>query len=496
MEGRWEVDERVDEGGSPGEASAGAPWLNAGLLLIGLVCAAVVAVFLVRALWRADKKRPAGATVELRAGRQQSELHPGQEKPLSAAEPARSGPKGPREVSEQLLKDEAIEVAGCLVNDLPNRPEPLALLALAHNRLGDSAKAVGCWQRCLELDPNSAAAYDALGRIALTKDECEKAVAHFRKALAIDPKVSQVRTALADALMRSGEVEEAVAVLEEDLKDSPRNVESLSRLGQAWLQLKEYDKARERFAAAIEVDPACTDAYYGLSNVCIRLGEKEEAQKYREKFKELKAADLEVAEGRRQALFHPETLPEFVASICLAAGNVYSRHRYVEKAELCWRRAATLAPQDTVSRHQLALMYLQANRAAEALEVLDQLKKIEPENAIHYLNLGFLKVRLSEFDEAEEAFRTACKLAPKVSTGYASLAQLYLETRTKPEEARELAQTAVELEPTASNYFVLSTACAACSDAAEALAAIEKALKLDPDNAEYRRMRALIKGKE
>jgi Flp pilus assembly protein TadD len=71
---------------------------------------------------------------------------------------------------------------------------------------------------------------------------------------------------------------------------------------------------------------------------------------------------------------------------------------------------------------------------------------------------------------------------------HAALAQLYLKTNRKLPQARELLRTAVELEPTAPNYFLLGTACLASGDSTGAGEAISQALKLDPENATYRRL--------
>jgi Flp pilus assembly protein TadD len=52
-------------------------------------------------------------------------------------------------------------------------------------------------------------------------------------------------------------------------------------------------------------------------------------------------------------------------------------------------------------------------------------------------------------------------------------------------EARTAAQRAVDLEPTASNYSVLGAVCARTGDSDAALAAIETAMNMEPNNAKY-----------
>jgi tetratricopeptide (TPR) repeat protein len=90
-------------------------------------------------------------------------------------------------------------------------------------------------------------------------------------------------------------------------------------------------------------------------------------------------------------------------------------------------------------------------------------------------------------DKAEAALRQAIPLAPQKSAGYRDLAYLLLQTGKNHPEALILAQRALSLEPTAANYFVHSRACEANGDFAGALASLEHAVALEPNNQTYHR---------
>jgi len=97
-------------------------------------------------------------------------------------------------------------------------------------------------------------------------------------------------------------------------------------------------------------------------------------------------------------------------------------------------------------------------------------------------------VQLNQFTDAEKVFQKIIASDPNFFGGYRELAQLYLRTETKLPEALKLAKTAVELEETAPNYFILSWAYDRNGDVANSLLALKRAAELDPDNLKYRQM--------
>ena len=76
--------------------------------------------------------------------------------------------------------------------------------------------------------------------------------------------------------------------------------------------------------------------------------------------------------------------------------------------------------------------------------------------------------------------------------GYVALAQFLLQSRRDLSEVKGLATRAAELEPIASNFFLLAIACQANQDADGAREAIQKAAELEPLNQEYQRFREYL----
>jgi len=473
---------------------------RAWLLLGGIVLSAMVTVPLVKSLWP-DGKPP-------ETGTDRQEQHDPQQAPPamakeespspSEAEPAQPAETPPDTRAEvEAVQTEAIEVARQLAEDFPNGADTLAFLGDVHYSLGKSAEAVDYWKKCIQRNPQRADAHFALAKVALKQGEFERAAALCRKTLQIKPDFPGGRERLVRALLALDLNDEAIDVLTEDLQSNPESVNSHYFLAQAYLQSGEYEKARDHFQNVIDVKPDYTNAHYGLATVYARLGQPGKSDEHNRRFRERKAADLEkirVGKRERHAAADLVEIRANVAGHLTGAARIYRSRRQVPKAEALWQRAAALDPKNTDCRLELATLYYFEGKLPRALALYREVAAIEPENGVGCCLAGKVHVRLNQWDEAEEAFRETIKRSPQRAEGYASLAQLYLRTGRKPVEAKTLAQKAVKLQPTAPNYFLLAGACEKNGDRTAALTAIEQAVKLKPDNDEYRRVQRRIQG--
>ncbi len=134
-------------------------------------------------------------------------------------------------------------------------------------------------------------------------------------------------------------------------------------------------------------------------------------------------------------------------------------------------------------------------RWPEASTALEALCKLRPGNIAYRVNLGKLYSRIGRIEDAEKAFLQVSELAPERSLGSAARAQLFLDRNVRLDEAKSLALAAVDMEPIASNYYLLSAACAANSDRAAALEAIEKALDLAPGTPAFQQLQESLRAR-
>jgi tetratricopeptide (TPR) repeat protein len=88
------------------------------------------------------------------------------------------------------------------------------------------------------------------------------------------------------------------------------------------------------------------------------------------------------------------------------------------------------------------------------------------------------------------------EIAPRNAAGHRALAKFYLNTNREAALAKKLADKAVKLDPVADSYFVLGWASAKNGKRQQALAALQKAIQLNPGNATYQQLYRTVLGKQ
>jgi superkiller protein 3 len=394
------------------------------------------------------------------------------------------------------LKTEQMQLAQQLLRDFSGNDAAVALVGSVYEQHGNNIEAVKFFNKALELNPNRADVYSALSWIAFMKDEYEEAITLRKRALEIDANLPGLRSAIASAMMMVGRHTEAIEQLEKNIQFFPHSVYSHFLLGQAYLQQKDYGNAKKHYKRAIELDKDYVNAYYGLFTACSRLKQQDEASEYQAIFKKLKAEERKGLKDRKVAFDDAIEMQKAVAKTYRHAGKMYQDQGKLDKAQDLMERAVALDQKNTLYLMELASSYGMSNRMAEALEVHKQISEIEPQNPVCFLNIGLISAQLKRFDDAEKALLKVIKLAPKESSGYRLLAQLYLETQRNLPKTKELAEKAVAIEATAFNYYLLGWACDVNGDTANALLALKRAVELDPKNSKFQQMIRHIKEKE
>jgi TolB-like protein/DNA-binding winged helix-turn-helix (wHTH) protein/Tfp pilus assembly protein PilF len=236
-----------------------------------------------------------------------------------------------------------------------------AALAAAYNSLGSvfvageppaSARlsAIRAAVHAIELDPNSADAYAALGQTSLRELDWVQASSALHKAIELCPSCVQAHLSYSSYLVSRGQLAEAINEARRAVALDPASVSARHNL--AWMLYfnREYPSAIQHLRTALDMDPSYVMARWRLGQVHIANGQFGEA-----------AHELERAasEGVRA--------PAILGLLAIAYGRQglpVKVRRIIEELE---KRSAT----DTVPPGALFTAYLgtgDMNKAVDALE--------------------------------------------------------------------------------------------------------------------------------
>jgi Tfp pilus assembly protein PilF len=139
--------------------------------------------------------------------------------------------------------------------NLPPSPGPVPDLALAVTEL----------QRAISKKPDSAEAYNVLGRLlGAAGADSPQVIAAFREAIRLRPDYPEPHNNLGLVYVQTGDDEKAAAAFREAIKLRPDYADAHQNLG-AVLTTSDPDEAVRELEKAVELQPALLKAQYNLA---------------------------------------------------------------------------------------------------------------------------------------------------------------------------------------------------------------------------------------
>lgn len=391
--------------------------------------------------------------------------------------------------------DHAAQRLQMVVRRHPASADTFAALARFHTRLGRHEDAVRCWKRCKDHDPLSAGLADeALGGIALAEGRFEEATAFFRDAHRADPSSHTVSIQLAEALLASGRPAEALPVLDELLSLRSESLAAASLRGQVSLQLKDYHRAFADFSKAVAIGPDYAAAQHGLATAAARLGDEETARTARAAFERL---HMEKEARHRQSLNDRDDDRDARIRCAMTLSDVARVHfAHAEAEDGLARLAEALRIDEREPSCWLLLGQVQEKRGriTEAVEAYRNAAMAQTEDPPQMLAIAGALKRVKAYEESEAVYRRVIANRPGWSAAYAACAQMLLESGLDPAEAVRLSRRAVDLEPSATLWGLVSEACERAGDREAAMDAVRRAITLAPDEEAWRRRLERLSG--
>jgi len=181
----------------------------------------------------------------------------------------------------QLQYRRAIECFDRALQADPNLAEGHYNLGLVLSELGRHAEAAAQMREALRVEPSFYKAENGLGFELLQLGQTEEAVAHFRRALEFNPDYADAHISLGEALLGRGQPAEAEAHFRRVMQMYPTDFASHKDLGTVLFQQHRLDEAAAEFREAARVKPDDPEPHKDLADVLTAQNRLPEARQER-----------------------------------------------------------------------------------------------------------------------------------------------------------------------------------------------------------------------
>jgi tetratricopeptide (TPR) repeat protein len=166
---------------------------------------------------------------------------------------------------------------------------------------GQPDKAIPYFEKCLEGNPRSASAQNALGAVYLNRGAAgddARAEEHLAAAAAINPTLMSLRYNTAQLREKQGRLAEAADLYLQEIQDSPKSYKALYNLSRVYRQMGREDEELATLRKTIAVEPEFPLAYFHVARILLRRGgDFEEAIALTKKGIELRPSPAELPLG-------------------------------------------------------------------------------------------------------------------------------------------------------------------------------------------------------
>ena len=259
----------------------------------------------------------------------------------------------------------------------PAHPEPLRYLAILQLHTRRAPLAMQTLQRALAIAPDDALLLCDLGTAQSANGDIEAALVSWDCACHLDPAQPMPWFNLGRNLQQLGRTDAAIAALQQATVLAPGMLPAQILLGDALVHAGRFDEAATHYRAAPRLQPACGDAWRGLSNIKTRALDASDAQALKVQLQRRDIADSDrVAMGhalgkqQEDQGQHREAFGAFVAANAVQARlTPWSRQsfeRYVEQALAATRELPP--PRDPALGHEAILIVGQPRSGSTLFE--------------------------------------------------------------------------------------------------------------------------------
>ena len=324
-----------------------------------------------------------------------------------------------------------IEAKKILEHDKNNLRAYQYLAEIIPLRGGDISEALGYQKKVIGFIPKDAMAHFYLAALYGQLNDTVSAKKEFKIVLSLDRKNIQAYLLLASLYEYEKKEEEAMMLYKRALKINPDNTEIIDRLGTLQNKQKKFAEAISNFQKSIVVNPYDVKALYNLVLLNDKSGDWKKTAEYLERIDKVNPGD---------------------ARICVHLGISYIELERYDDAVNILKKVLETDPENDTAQPLLGMAYEYKKMYREASEAF--LKSIEknPDKKEHYFQLGLCYDNLKEYDKSDEAFQKALEIDPKFAYALNYLGYSWAERGVNLDKALANIEAALKVEPDNGSY--------------------------------------------
>lgn len=396
---------------------------------------------------------------------------------------------------------------------LPDMAEAYKIWGNALQRMGQTADAMSCYTKAVEIKPNLAEVYAGIADIYTKQQRWQQAIQHYQKAIIIKPRAGVYRS-LANAWEQIGQSEKAQLNIYKAIEleseqtliqgsgidlplansietnnssnSSNHSVQVYSRIAKKLEQQHKWQEAAIYYRKALDLSTSqpALPAQASSNQESSQLNSSEQEPKLADN--SLESTKIQTQESQlNKAIkrYHKQSkLQPNSAKIHTDLGNLYERTRKWQYAISCYRKAIDIENQYAQAHLKLARTLFRIGKQQEFIKEMQLALALEP-NIGSAIDRFYLANALIDQDQQEQAisfYYKAILLNPSLVQAYHRLGEV-LSQQGKHQEAIDFLQQGIEHNPRdAESYYLLGQQLAIQKNWDQTVKVYSKVLQLEP----------------